>query len=202
MITPRQQELLNSIRQFVETHGFAPTISEIQIQLGLRSPASVHHLLSELEKDGCIRRIPNARRGIELVSQTANEPECEIPLLGVIAAGYPIEAVLNQETISVPRSLLGRQKTFALRVRGNSMIDEQICNGDLIIVDSRSIAENGQTVVALVDHQEATVKRFYSEQGGQVRLEPANPEYQSIVVASERVQIQGVVIGLIRKYQR
>lgn len=176
-------------------------MAEIQSHFGLKSPATVHHLLSALEREGLIRRIPNAGRGIEIVKPEAETNECEIPLLGVIAAGYPIEAVLTQETVSIPPNLLGRGHTFALRVRGNSMIGEQIREGDFIVVEPRQTAENGQTVVALVDGSEATVKRFYQERN-QVRLEPANPEFEPIVVPADRVKIQGIVIGLLRKYSR
>jgi repressor LexA len=134
------------------------------------------------------------------VKQAASEQSCEIPLLGAVAAGHPIEAILSQEVVAIPPDLLGRGRTFALRVRGDSMIDEHIRDGDFVIVESRQTAENGQTVVALIDGNDATVKRFYRE-GNQIRLEPANPAYKPIIVKpSERVSIQGVVIGVIRKY--
>ncbi|MBX7223934.1 MAG: transcriptional repressor LexA [Blastocatellia bacterium] len=200
-ITPRQRELFDYLCRFITTNGHAPTIAEMQGHLDLSSPASVHHLLTALEGAGLIHRIPNAGRGIEIVKPDAEPDETEIPLLGVIAAGYPIEAILNQETVPVPRNLVGRGRTFALRVKGQSMIGEHICEGDYIVVESRQTAENGQTVVALVDGTEATVKRFFKERG-QIRLEPANPEFRPIVVPADRVHIQGIVIGLIRKYQR
>lgn len=200
VLTPRQREIYDYLCRFVEARGFAPTIAEIREHFGVKSPATVHQLLSALEREGLIRRIPNASRGLELVRQEAEASEYEIPLLGVVAAGRPIEAILSQETVAVPPNLLGRGRTFALRVRGDSMIEEHICNDDLIIVDSRETAENGQTVVALVDGIEATVKRFYREPG-RVRLEAANPNYQPIIVSPpDRVSIQGVVIGVIRKY--
>ncbi|HEU5235954.1 MAG TPA: transcriptional repressor LexA, partial [Pyrinomonadaceae bacterium] len=126
----------------------------------------------------------------------------EIPLLGVVAAGAPIEAVLNYETVCIPRDMTREGRMFALRVRGDSMIDDQIRDDDLIILQSRQIAENGQTVVALIDGSEATVKRFYGSRN-QVRLEPANPNYEPIVIRPpERVQIQGTVVGVIRKYNQ
>lgn len=200
VLTHRQREVYDFICRFSEAHGYAPTIAEIRGHLGLRSPASVHQLISALEREELIRRIPNASRGIEIVKQAASEQSCEIPLLGAVAAGHPIEAILSQEVVAIPPDLLGRGRTFALRVRGDSMIDEHIRDGDFVIVESRQTAENGQTVVALIDGNDATVKRFYRE-GKQIRLEPANPAYRPIIIKpSERVSIQGVVIGVIRKY--
>lgn len=199
VITPRQREVYEFVRRFIEIYSYSPTIAEIGAHFGLRSPSTVHHLLSALEREGLIRRIPNAGRGIELVPPEDESSECEIPLLGVIAAGYPIEAVLHHQTVTIPPDMLGKGRTFALRVQGDSMIDEHICSGDFIIVESRQTAENGRTVVALVDGAEATVKRFYQEKSV-VRLEPANPKYQPIIVEAHRVAIQGVVIGLLRAY--
>jgi repressor LexA len=200
VLTHRQREVYDFICRFSEANGYAPTIAEIRAHLGLRSPASVHQLISALEREELIRRIPNASRGIEIVKQASSEQGCEIPLLGAVAAGHPIEAILSQEVVAIPPDLLGRGRTFALRVRGDSMIDEHIRDGDFVIVESRQTAENGQTVVALIDGNDATVKRFYRE-GNHIRLEPANPAYKPIIVKpSERVSIQGVVIGVIRKY--
>jgi len=200
VLTPRQREVYNFICRFQEAHGYAPTIAEIRAHLGLSSPATVHQLLSTLEREGLIRRIPNVSRGIEIVKQESSEQACEIPLLGVVAAGQPIEAILSHEVVSIPPDLLGRGRTFALKVRGDSMIDEHIREGDFLIVEARQTAENGQTVVALVDGSDATVKRFYRD-SNQIRLEPANPAYKPILIKpAERVSIQGIVIGVIRKY--
>ena len=201
-ITARQKRVLDYIRHYFDVHREAPTIAEIGKEFGLSSSASAHHVVSTLEREGLIRRIPNVSRGIELVESGAGEQNYEIPLLGVVAAGAPIEAVLNYETVCIPRDMLRQGRMFALRVRGDSMIDEQIRENDLLILHSQQTAENGQTVVALVDGSDATVKRFY---GGrhQVRLEPANPHYKPIVIRPpERVQIQGVVVGVIRKYNQ
>jgi repressor LexA len=198
-ISPRQREIFDYICRFVEARGCAPTIAEIREQFGLSSPATVHQTLSALERQGLIRRTPNVSRGIEVVKQQSAEAY-EIPLLGTVAAGSPIEAVLAHEAVYIPPDLLGRGRTFALRVRGDSMIEEHIKNGDYVIVESRETAENGQTVVALIDGSDATVKRFYRE-GNRVRLEAANPNYQPIIVEPpDRVSIQGIVIGVIRKY--
>src|SRR5438309_3591872 len=199
-ITARQRRVLDYIRQYFDAHQEAPTIAEIGKEFGMSSSASVHHVVSILEREGLIRRIPNVSRGIELVTDEPAEENYEIPLLGVVAAGEPIEAVLNYETVCIPRDMLRQGRMFALRVRGDSMIDEQIREDDLIILQSQQTAENGQTVVALIDGSDATVKRFYRGKN-HVRLEPANPRYKPIIVKpADRLQIQGVVVGVIRKY--
>ncbi len=200
-ITPRQKEVYDFLSRFVEARGHAPTMAEIQSHLKLKSPSTVHHLLSALEDEGKIRRIPNVSRGIEMVADEVSEEKFEIPLLGVIAAGHPIEAVLTMETITVPPDMIGRKRTFGLKVRGDSMIGEGILENDFIIVESRQTADNGQTVVALIDGSDATVKRFYKS-AGSIRLEAANPRYKPIVIRPpDRLSIQGVVIGVIRKYR-
>jgi len=202
VLTPRQRQVYDFVCRFIDSKHYAPTIAEIREQFGLSSPATVHQLLSTLEREGLIRRIPHASRGIEIVKQENQEQALEIPLLGIVAAGQPIEAILNNEVIGIPAGMLGRSRTFALRVRGDSMIDENIADGDYLIVESRSTATNGQVVVALVDGVDATVKRFHQE-GDSIRLQPANPNYKPIVISpANRVSIQGAVIGLIRKYPR
>jgi repressor LexA len=201
-ITARQRKILDYISRYFDMHKEAPTMAEIGREFGLRSLASVHHVISILEKEGLIRRIPNVSRGIELVKdQTGEEENYEVPLLGVVAAGEPIEAILNYDTVSIPRDMVRQGRMFALRVRGDSMIDEQIREDDFIILQSRQTAENGQTVVALIDGSDATVKRFYAGRN-HVRLEAANPNYRPIIVRPpDRLQIQGVVVGVIRKYK-
>jgi len=201
-ITARQRRVLDYIKRYFDEHQEAPTIAEIGKVFGMSSSASVHHVVSILEREGFIRRIPNVSRGIELVETESAKQKYEIPLLGVVAAGTPIEAILNYETVSIPRDMMREGRMFALRVRGDSMVDQQIRENDLIILQSQQTAENGQTVVALIDGSDATVKRFYGSRN-QVRLEPANPNYKPIIIRPpERVQIQGVVVGVIRKYQQ
>src|SRR2546421_2870693 len=196
-ITARQRRVLDYIKRYFEIRSEAPTIAEIGKEFGMSSSASAHHVVSTLEREGFIRRIPNVSRGIELVSDEQGDAKYEIPLLGVVAAGTPIEAVLNYETVCVPRDMMREGRMFALRVRGDSMIDEQIRDNDFIILHSQQTAENGQTVVALIDGSDATVKRFYGGRN-QVRLEPANSNYKTIIVRPpERVQIQGIVVGVI-----
>jgi repressor LexA len=169
----------------------------------MSSSASVHSILSALEREGLIKRIPNISRGIELIKRANQESagdDYEIPLLGLVAAGQPIEAILAHETVSAPKSMIGRGRMFALRVRGDSMIEENIQDNDIIIVSSQETAENGQMVVALIDGNYATVKKFYREPDF-IRLEPANPQFKPIFIKTpERIQIQGVVRGLIRNY--
>lgn len=200
-ITARQRRVLDYIKHYFDVHQEAPTIAEIGQEFGMSSSASVHHVVSILEREGVIRRIPNVSRGIELVKDEPAEDNYEIPLLGIVAAGAPIEAVLNYETVCIPRDMLRPGRMFALRVRGDSMIDEQIREDDFIVLQSQQTADNGQTVVALIDGNDTTVKRFYGGRN-QVRLEAANPRYKPIVIRPpERVQIQGVVVGVIRKYK-
>ena len=131
-------------------------------------------------------------------TQTAGR-SVDLPLLGYVAAGVPIEAIATAETIAVPEDLVGRRDTYVLRVRGNSMIDEQICDGDLVIVEDRKTAQNGEMVVALLSGSDVTLKKLYRE-NGKVRLQPANPTMQPIFVDPEQVQVQGVVVGMMRKY--
>jgi repressor LexA len=199
-VTMRQKQVFEFIRRYLETHKQPPTIAEIGKQFQMSSSASVHSILSALEREGLIKRIPNVSRGIELVTQEGTEDEDEIPLLGLVAAGQPIEAILSHETVQAPKSMVGRGRMFALRVRGDSMIDENIQDNDIIIVSSQQTAENGQVVIALIDGSYATVKKFFREPEF-IRLEPANPQFKPIFIKTpERIQIQGVVRGLIRRY--
>lgn len=199
-VTPRQKQVYEFICRFTEVRKQPPTIAEIGKQFKMSSSASVHSILSALEREGLIKRIPNVSRGIEVVKQNITNDDYEIPLLGTVAAGQPIEAILTHDTVSVPRDMTDRERVFALRVRGDSMIEEHIQDGDIIIVASRRTAENGQIVVALIDGNYATVKKFYREPEF-IRLEPANPQFKPIFIkTAERIQIQGVVLGLIRKY--
>ena len=201
-VTAKQKRVYDFIRRYIDSNQEPPTIAEIGRQFQLRSPASVHAILLALEREGLIKRIPNVSRGIEIVQQKTGDDDDnnEIPLLGTVAAGQPIEAILSHDTVAVPRDLHGRGRTFALRVRGDSMIEENIQDGDIIIVASQKTAENGQVVVALIDGNYATVKKFYREPEF-IRLEPANPQFKPIFIKTpERIQIQGVVRGLIRKY--
>jgi repressor LexA len=201
-VTAKQRRVYEFIRRYIDSNHEPPTIAEIGRQFQMSSSASVHAILVALEREGLIKRIPNVSRGIEIVQQKGggDDDDNEIPLLGTVAAGQPIEAILTHDTISVPKDLQGHGRTFALRVRGDSMIEENIQDGDIIIVASQKTADNGQMVVALIDGNYATVKKFYREPEF-IRLEPANPQFKPIFIKTpERIQIQGVVKGLIRKY--
>ena len=199
-VTARQRQVYEFIRRYLEPNHQPPTIAEIGKHFQMTSPASVHSIVSALEREGLIKRIPNVSRGIELIAQESDTDESEIPLLGMVAAGQPIEAILSHETVMAPKNMIGRGRMFALRVRGDSMIDENIQDNDIIIVSSQPTAENGQMVVALIDGNYATVKKFFREPDF-IRLEPANPQFKPIFIKTpERIQIQGVVRGLIRDY--
>src|SRR5215813_9434825 len=201
-VTAKQRRVYEFIKGYIESNEEPPTIAEIGRHFQISSSASVHGILSALEREGMIKRTPNISRGIQIIKQPPGDTEDrnEIPLLGTVAAGQPIEAILSNDTIAVPSDLQGRGRTFALRVRGDSMIDEHIQDGDIIIVTSQKIADNGQEVVALIDGNLATMKKFYRETDF-IRLEPANPQFKPIFIKTpERIQIQGVVTGLIRKY--
>ena len=200
-VTAKQQRVFEFIRRYIESNHEPPTIAEIGRQFQMSSSASVHAILIALEREGLIKRIPNVSRGIQIVEQeTAADESNDIPLLGTVAAGQPIEAILSHDTVSVPKDMQGRGRTFALRVRGDSMIDVNIQDGDIIVVASQKTADNGQVVVALIDGNYATVKKFYREPDF-IRLEPANPQFKPLFIKTpERIQIQGVVRGLIRHY--
>jgi repressor LexA len=200
-VTAKQKRVYDFIRGYMDSNHEAPTIAEIGRKFDLRSSASVHAILLALEREGLIKRIPNVSRGIEIVQQkSGDDDENEVQLLGIVAAGRPIEAILTDDTVAVPKDLRGRGRTFALRVRGDSMIEENIQDGDIIIVASQPTAENGQIVVALIDDNYAAVKKFYREPDF-IRLESANPQFKPIFIKTpQRILIHGVVRGLIRKY--
>jgi repressor LexA len=198
-LTKRQREILDFLNEFIQEHGYAPSLEEIGRRFGLSSLATVHKHLTNLQEKGFIRRAWNRSRSVELVPLRASGRAVELPLLGYVAAGAPIEAVPGNETISVPEDLVGRRDTYVLRVRGDSMIDEQIRDGDYVIVEDRRTADNGEMVIALVGGTDVTLKKFYRE-NGRIRLQPANPALQPIILDPDQVQIQGVVIGVMRKY--
>lgn len=198
-LTKRQREILDYLDEFIQQHGYAPSLEEIGRRFGLSSLATVHKHLTNLQEKGFIRRAWNRSRSVELVPTRASGRTMELPLLGFVAAGVPIEAITTPETIAVPDTLVGKLDTYVLRVRGDSMIDEQIRDGDYVIVEDRKNAENGEMVIALVGGFDVTLKKFYRE-NGRVRLQPANPAMQPLIIDADRVQVQGVVVGVMRKY--
>lgn len=200
-LTRRQREILDFVADHIRDKGYAPSFEEIARQFGFQSLATVHEHLTNLERKGYIRRAPNESRAIEVVPPKGQAGATELPLLGLVAAGEPIEAVRSDDTIAVPDELIPRRgRSYVLKVRGHSMIDEQIRDGDFIVVHERPQADNGQMVVALVHGSNATVKKFYREPGGWIRLEPANPSVSPLRVNERDIIVQGVVVGVIRKY--
>ncbi len=200
-LTKRQKQILDYIEGYISEWGYAPNFEEIAHAFGYASLATVHEHLSNLERKGYIRKAYNQSRSIELVRQEADVATFELPLLGAVAAGMPIEAIQDMETLAVPPDMLrSGAESYVLRVEGDSMIDEQIRDGDYIVVSARQMANEGETVVALVGGESATVKKFYREPGSRIRLQPANDAVAPIIVDADDVQIQGVVVGVIRKY--
>ena len=199
-LTKRQREIYEFIRDCIRSNGYAPSFEEIARRIGATSVATIHKHLTALENKGAIKRKKNFSRAIELTGAADFAFALRLPLLGQVAAGAPIEAVEDPQEIAVPSEFVAKETSFVLRVRGDSMIDEQIRDGDLIIVERRDAAENGQTVVALIDGTETTVKKFYRE-AHRIRLQPANATMKPLYYAPARVTIQGVVIGLMRKYK-
>jgi len=198
-LTRRQREILDYLKEFIDERGYAPSLEEIGRRFNLSSLATVHKHLMNLQEKGFIRRAWNRSRSVELVQTRSGGRSVDLPLLGYVAAGEPIEAVVSAETVTVPQDLVGSRETYALRVRGSSMIDEQIRDGDLVVVEDRKIARNGEMVIALLDGSDVTLKKFYREKG-HIRLQPANETLAPIIARPDAVQVQGVVIGVIRRY--
>lgn len=200
ILTRRQKEIWDYLEEYIATHGYAPTLEEIGAHFELSSLATVHKHLTNLEHKGVILRKWNLSRAIEMPPPQKSSRAIELPLLGKVAAGAPIEAIETSDTLSIPQELVRRpHQTFALQVQGESMIGEGILHGDFIVVERRASAENGQTVVALVQG-EATVKKFHRERNGKVRLQPANPHMEPILVKEKDLEIRGVVVAVLRKY--
>lgn len=197
-ITPRQIEILTLIRDWRRSEGCSPTLQEIADELGISKITVFEHVEALLEKRMLTRR-SNRARSLELTSavQLPDERPTLLPLVGTIAAGYPIEAIEVPEAVDLEEVFTSRYPVRTLTVSGDSMIDEHIRDGDLVVYEERSNARNGDTVVALIDGDEATLKKFYKEKT-RIRLQPANADYKPIY--SRNVKIQGVVIGVIRRY--
>ena len=199
-LTRRQKQILDFLAEHIEQRGYAPTIEEIGDHFGLSSLATVHKHLTNLQRKGLIKRAWNRSRALELVPSEVTVRAVELPLLGRVAAGTPIEAISTTETIYVPEDMVGRGETYCLQVKGDSMIDEQIRDSDFVIVENRQHARDGETVVALLEGDVVTLKKLFREPKGMVRLQPANANIDPIRVPGDSVRIQGVVIGVLRKY--
>lgn len=200
--TPKQLKILISIRNFRVQHGYSPTMQELADQLGV-SKVTIFEHVEALEKKALILRARNRARSLE-VSPTVKLPDeskpTSYPIVGTIAAGRPIEAIENRETLELENLFTSRHGTYVLRVKGNSMIEDHIADGDYVIIERRETARDGETVVALLEDGQATLKRFYKERG-RIRLQPANAAMAPIYVDKD-VKIQGVLIGVLRTYSR
>jgi repressor LexA len=207
-ITRRQKEVYDFLAKFVEENGYSPSFEEIGAGLGLTSLATVHKHISNLEQKGLLKRDYNRSRSIDLVKPrgrmrqvlgaSALTPDLALPLLGRIAAGRPVEAVENPESISLA-DFTRSKDVYVLQVKGESMQDEHIVDGDYVLVEKTDVSRDGEIVVALVNGSDATLKRIFTE-GDKIRLQPSNAAMQPIVVPAASVQIQGRVIGVLRKY--
>ncbi len=206
-LTRRQKEVMDFLNQFIRKNGFSPSYEEIASGLGLASLATVHKHIQALESKQYLRRNYNHSRSLEIGERYFSEEkarlppasEATVPLLGRIAAGAPVEAIPNPETLQFS-DFAGNENTYALQVRGESMIDDHICSGDYVLVERADSVKNGDIVVALVDGSDATLKRYYHEPDGRVRLQPANSAMQPIYVDPLKLQIQGRVLAVMRKY--
>jgi repressor LexA len=207
-LTKRQKEVLDALSSFVEKHGYSPSFEELASSLGLASLATVHKHILALESKRYLKRSYNQSRSLELTDRYFDEQKryeppprstAGVPLLGRIAAGSPVESFAAQEKLEFA-DFTGDENTFALEVRGESMIDEHICNGDYVLVQKTESVRNGEIVVALVEGSDTTLKRFYDE-GDDIRLQPANAAMEPIRVPKKDVQVQGRVLAVLRKYR-
>ena len=192
-LTKRQREILDYLSEFIERHGYAPSLEEVGRRFNLSSLATVHKHLTNLQEKGFIKRAWNRSRSLEIVPTRPGARAIDLPLLGYVAA------VVSAETVAVPEDLVGRTDTYALRVRGDSMIDEQIRDGDVVIIEDRKTADNGEMVIALLNGSDVTLKKFYRDDD-QVQLLPANQALRPIVINASQLQIQGVVVAVMRRY--
>jgi repressor LexA len=203
-LTKRQKQVVDFIAKFVEDNGYSPSYEEIAQGLDLASLATVHKHISALVSKNYLKRGFNRSRSIDMGSRYAQEHrrqrEMEVPLVGRIAAGKPVEAVEQRATLSFA-DFVGHRDTFALEVRGDSMIEDHICDGDMILVERTTDVRDGEIVVALVSGLETTLKRIYREPGNRIRLQPANSSLQPIYVAAPDVQVQGRLLAVLRKYK-
>ena len=201
-LTPRQLDVIVAIRNYRHLNGYAPTMQELADTLGT-SKVTIFEHVGALEKKRVIRRDKHKARSLEIVADELlpdeNRPT-KLPLLGNIAAGSPIEAVENREELDLEAMFASKQGVYVLRVVGESMIEDHLCDGDYVVIERRESARAGEQVVALLDTGEATLKRFYKEGSNKIRLQPANKQMQPRVVDADRCKVQGVVIGVLRSY--
>ena len=199
-LTKRQRQILDYLNGYSAEHGYAPSFEEIAEHFNYNSLATVHEHLSNLERKGYIKRSYNESRAIEILPSDVTPRSIELPLLGAVAAGFPIEEAMVQETVAVPQDFVRRSGNhYVLRVRGQSMIEDQIADGDLVVVHDRQTADNGEMVIAMID-ESATVKRYYRERDGRIRLQPSNENMAPIYVQENQMRVQGIVVGVLRRY--
>jgi repressor LexA len=200
-LTKRQKEILSFLSDYNEVNGYAPSFEEIASRFNYNSLATVHEHLTNLERKGYIKRSYNESRAIEILPSEIFQRSVELPLLGTVAAGAPLEAMHTGETMSVPDGFLRKNGShYVLRVKGDSMIEEHIRDGDFVVINDKQAADNGEMVIALLDGSGATVKRYYRERDGRIRLQPANETMQPMFVHEDDVRIQGIVVGVLRRY--
>ena len=200
----RQRQILEYISQYIQKNNYSPTLQEIADAMNLSSLATVFEHLQALEKKGVIRRFEGAVRGIEVVDDRFNTSlsGIELPIIGFIAAGQPIDAIENPiETVMVSSDMISKSKRcYVLQVKGDSMIQEGIFDGDYVVLQSQETAEEGDIIVALIDDAFATLKKYYKDRDGRIRLQPANDKMDPIYVHPKQLKIQGRVTGVIRRY--
>jgi len=199
MLTSLENKMLEFIRDYLARHGEAPTMTEIGRAIGISSKGTVHRYVQSLKQKGKLEQTERGWRGIRLADTLQTQPST-LPLVGRIAAGHPIEAIPDQAEINLAEMFVG-DRTYALEVRGESMIGVGIMDGDIVIIEARDKAEYGDIVVALIDEEEATLKRFKRYADGRIELSPENPDMQPMVFEPERVRIQGVLVGQLRSYR-
>ena len=198
--TRRQKEILEAVRSLLAERGTTPTLAEIARRSGLASVSTVHKHLELLEERGLLRRRRKGRRrALELLPRARSGSAVEVPLLGRIAAGRPIEAIPEERNVALPANLVRGGKTYVLQVTGDSMVQDQILDGDYVVVEDRTTPRNGEVVVALIDRREATLKTFRRDKG-RIRLHPANPAMAPLSVRPEALRVQGIVTGVLRRY--
>ena len=200
-LTKRQREILTYLGSYSDSNGYAPSFEEIAEEFNYNSLATVHEHLSNLERKGYIKRSYNESRAIEILPSQVYPKAVELQVLGSVAAGVPIEHAASGESICVPDSFLRKSGNhYVLRVRGQSMIDAQINDGDMVVVNERQSADNGEMVIAMMHGNAATVKKFYRERDGRIRLQPANETMEPLYVHENDISIQGVVVGVLRRF--
>jgi repressor LexA len=200
-LTKRQREILSFLSEYNDVNGYAPSFEEIASRFNYNSLATVHEHLTNLERKGYIKRSYNESRAIEILPSEIYQRSVELPLLGTEAAGAPLEAMHTGETMAVPDGFLRKNGShYVLRVKGDSMIEEHIRDGDYVVINDKQAADNGEMVIALLDGSGATVKRYYRERDGRIRLQPANETMQPLFVHEDDVRIQGIVVGVLRRY--